>query len=95
MYIIRITFLVHINSLFDDEIDNFSQYINNHIKKVNSHNTSIAHPIGQALMSTSMLDKYKFNVIALTETWLQGKKYQQNYVQITECNTVFKNETDK
>ena len=42
-----------------------------------------------------MLDKYKFNVIALTETWLQGKKYQQNYVQITECNTVFKNETDK
>ena len=95
MYIIRITFLLHINSSFDDEIDNFSQHINNHIKKLNSHNTSFAHPIGQALMSTSMLDKYKFNVIALTETWLQGKKYQQNYVQITECNTVFKNETDK
>ena len=73
MYVIRIAFLVHINSSFDDEINNFSQHINNHIKKLNSHNTSIAHPIGQALMSTSMLDKYKFNVIALTKHGYKAK----------------------
>ena len=42
-----------------------------------------------------MLDEYQCDVIALSETWLKDYKYQQNYVQLSGYNTIFKNRTNK
>ena len=42
-----------------------------------------------------MLNEYKFDIIALSETWLQDSSHQQNYIQINGYNTVFKNRTGK
>ena len=46
---------------------------------------------------TTMLNDYKFDIIALTETWLQdNNQHQQNYVQIAGYNPpVFKNRSGK
>ena len=45
--------------------------------------------------SSIRLNEHESDAIALTETWLKDNKYQQNYVQITEYNTIFKNGTKK
>ena len=73
-----------------------------HIDKLqaNQNNTSIAHLNVQALMSTFnefsiMLNSYQFDIIVVTETWLQDTEYQRDYVQVNGYNTVFKNRTGK
>ena len=42
-----------------------------------------------------MLNSYQFDIIAVTETWLQDTEYQRDYVQVNGYNTVFKNRTGK
>ena len=91
-----------LNESFTNEIDFIPPTENTHLKKLqeNPNYTSIAHLNVQAIMSTFnefsvMLNEYKFDVIALTETWLQDNSHQQNYVQINGYNTVFKNRTSK
>ena len=73
-----------------------------HIDKLqaNQNNTSIAHLNVQVLMSTLnefsiMLNSYEFDIIAVTETWLQDTEYQRDYVQVNGYNTVLKNRTGK
>ena len=73
-----------------------------HIDKLqaNLNNTSIAQLNVQVLMSTFnefsiMLNSYQFDIIAVTETWLQDTEYQSDYVQVNGYNTVFKNRTGK
>ena len=66
----------------------------------NKNNTSIAHQNVQALMSTFnefslMLDEYRFDVIALSQTWRKDYKYQQNYIQLNRYNAIFKKRTNK
>ena len=64
---------------------------------MNSVNT---HPLPifniQAIMLTfnefvMMLQEYQFDIVALSETWLQDCSFQQNYVQINGYNSVFGN----
>ena len=42
-----------------------------------------------------LLNSCQFDIIAVTEMWLQDTKYQRDYVQVKECNTVFKTGTEK
>ena len=42
-----------------------------------------------------MLNSYQFDIIAVTETWLQDSKYPRHYVQVNGYNTVFKSRTGK
>ena len=42
-----------------------------------------------------ILNSYQFDIIAVTETWLQDTEYQRDYVQVNGYNTVFKNRTGK
>lgn len=42
-----------------------------------------------------MVNDYKFDIVAVNETWLRDDTYQQNYVQIPGYNTVFKNRIGK
>ena len=60
-----------------------------HIDKLqaNQNNTSITHLNVQALMSTFnefsiMLNSNQFDIIAVTETWLQDTEYQRDYVLV-------------
>ena len=88
-----------LNISITNEIDSDILPIKNkHLEKLqeNSNYTSIAHLNIQAIMSTFnefniMLNEYKFDVIALSETWLQDSSHQQNYIQINGYNTAFKN----
>ena len=68
--------------------------------QTNQNNTSIIHLNVQAFMSTFnefsiMLNSYQFNIIAVTEVWLQDTDYQRDYVRVNGYNTVFKNRTGK
>ena len=42
-----------------------------------------------------MLQEYQFDIVALSETWLQDCSFQQNYVQINGYNSIFKNRIGK
>ena len=42
-----------------------------------------------------MLQEYQFDIIALSETWLQNCLFQQNHVQINDYNFVFRNRIGK
>ena len=42
-----------------------------------------------------MLQEYQFDMVALIETWLQDCSYQQNYAQINDYNSVFRNRKGK
>ena len=37
-----------------------------------------------------MLNSYQFDIIAVTESWLQDTDYRRDYVQVNGYNTVFK-----
>ena len=41
------------------------------------------------------MNSYQFDIIAVTETWLQYTEYQRDYVQVNGYSTVFKNRTGK
>ena len=75
----------------NETLDNETQIIppsrDFHMDKLqaNQNNTSIAHLNVQALMSmfnkfSIMLNSYQFNIIAVTEMWLQDTEYQHDYV---------------
>ncbi|XP_057299344.1 uncharacterized protein LOC130629967 [Hydractinia symbiolongicarpus] len=71
---------------------------NSHLKLLNKHRnqTSIAHLNTQSLLSTFtefslMLNIYDFDIITLSETWLQDNKEQLDYVNIPGYKTLFKN----
>ena len=60
----------------------------------------LAHLNIQGIMSTfnelvTMLQEYQFDIVALSETWLQDCSFQQNYVQINGYNSVFRNRIGK
>ena len=42
-----------------------------------------------------LLNSCQFDIIAVTEMWLQDTKYQRDYVQVKEYNTVFKYGTEE
>ena len=42
-----------------------------------------------------MLENHKFDIVALSETWLKDNKHQYEYVQIPGYNTVFRNRENK
>ena len=42
-----------------------------------------------------MLDKYQFDVITLSQTWLKDYIYQHNYIQINGYNAIFENRINK
>ena len=94
---------------YDDTIDetlavNVSpKNINTHHKESLKHHhrhISIAHLNTQSLASTFdafhlMLENHKFDIVALSETWLKDNKHQYEYVQIPGYNTVFRNRENK
>ena len=62
--------------------------------------TSITRLNIQAIMSTfnkflKTLQEYQFNIIVLSETWIQYCSFQQNYVQINDHNSIFRNRKGK
>ena len=42
-----------------------------------------------------MLEDRKFNLVALSETWLKDNEHQYEYVQISGYNTVFRSRESK
>ena len=73
-----------------------------HIESLKHHHRhiSIAHLNKQTLASTFdafhlMLENHKFDIVALSETWLKDNKHQYEYVQIPGYNTVFRNRENK
>ena len=42
-----------------------------------------------------MMNKYKFGIVALSETWLKNNKTQLEYVQIKGYKSEFKNRASK
>ena len=42
-----------------------------------------------------MLENRKFNLVALSETWLKDNEHHYEYVQISGYNTVFRNRESK
>ena len=42
-----------------------------------------------------MMNKYKFDIVALSETWLKNNKTQLEYVQIDGYKSEFKNRESK
>ena len=42
-----------------------------------------------------MMNKYKFDIVALSETWLKNSKTQLEYVQIDGYKSEFKNRESK
>ena len=103
VYYQRYNFLkTDLNASVNTKIHDHPPATTTHLKKLNENkdNASIAHLNVQALMSTFsefslMLDDYQFDIIALSEKWLQDYKYQQNYVQLNGYNAIFKNWTNK
>ena len=88
--------------LSDGSDDNVSLSQNDHHQKLNEHSkhTSIVHLNIQAIMSTfnefvMTLQEYQFDIVALSETWLQHCLFQQNYVQLNGYNSFFRNRIDK
>jgi len=70
------------------------------ILQSNRNQTSIAHINTQSLLSsfdefTVMLNIYKFDIITLSETWLQSNQQQLDYVKIPGYNQLFKNRDNK
>ena len=68
--------------------------------KKHQNQTSIAHINTQSLLSTfdefsHMLNTYNFDIITLSETWLQDNQNQLNYVKIPGYNTLFKNRLNR
>ena len=86
----------------DDSDYNIPLSQNEHRQKLNEHSkhTSIAHLNIQAIISTfnefvMMLQEYQFDIVALSETWLQDCSFQQNYVQVNVYNSFFRNRIGK
>ena len=79
------------------------KYINTHHIESSKHHHRhifIAHLNTQSLASTFdafhlMLENHKFDIVALSETWLKDNKHQYKYVQIPGYNTVFRNRENK
>ena len=89
-------------SLSDGSEYNVPLSQNEHHQKLNEHSKhpSTAHLNIQAIMSTlnefvMMLQEYQFDIVALSETWLQDCSFQQNYVPINGYNSFFRNRIGK
>lgn len=82
---------------FDASLPNENILVD-HLQRINEHrnNISIAHLNTQSIASTFdafhlMINKYKFDILAVTETWLKGSVHQYNYVQVEGYETFFRN----
>ena len=42
-----------------------------------------------------VLQEYQFDIVTLSEKWLQDCSFQQNYVQINDYNSVFRKRIGK
>ena len=88
-------------SVSDDSDYNVPLSQSKHHQKLNerSKHTSIAHLNIQAMLTfyefVMMLQECQFDIIALSETWLQDCLVQQNYVQVNGFNSVFRNRISK
>ena len=89
-------------SVSDDTDYNVPLFQNEHHQKLNEHSkhTSIAHLNIQAIMSTfsefvMMFPEYQFDIVALSEMWVQDCLFQQNYGQINCYTSVFRNRKGK
>ena len=77
------------------------EYQNKHLN-VKKHQCyiSVANLITQSLPPLSdefsyMMNKYKFDIVALSETWLKNNKTQLEYAQIDGYKSEFKNRESK
>ena len=77
-------------------------YQNKKIEVLKKHHcdTSVAHLNTQRLQSSFgkfsyMMNKYNFDTVALSETWLKNNKTQLEYVQIDGYTSKFKNRESK
>ena len=90
---------------YDDTIDE-TLAVNVSPKNINTHHIeslkhhhrhiSIAHLNTQSLDTFHLMsENHKFDIVALSETWLKDNKHQYEYVQIAGYNTVFRNRENK
>ena len=87
--------LFHNTRNLNETLDNETQ-INHHQEIFILINFRLTKTIHQPLNEFSIiLNSYQFDIIAVTETWLQDTEYQRDYVQVNGYNTVFKNRTGK
>ena len=88
---------LHVNNLDQDQsiedIPEFYDDFNPYLDILNNHRnrTSIAHLNTQSIISTFsqfelMLNTYMFDVMTISETWLQSNEHIINYVQIPDYN---------
>ena len=75
---------------------------NEHLALLNEHKNklSIAHLNTQSLLSSFdefslMVNKYRFEIITVSETWLKENHLQESYVQIPGYSTFFKHRDGK
>ena len=73
------------------------KYQNKHLDVLKTHHchTSMAYLNTQSLPSSFdefsyMMNKYQFNIVTLSETWLKNNKTQLEYVQIDGYKSEFK-----
>ena len=86
-----------------DNIDyNVPLFQNKHHQKPNEYfkHTFITHLNIKAIIFTfnefvMILQEYQFDIVVLSETWLQECSFQQNYVQISGYNSVFRTRKNK
>ena len=78
------------------------EHQNKHLDVLKKHHcyTSVAHLNTQSLPSSFdefsyMMNKYKFDIVALSETWLKNNKTQLEYVQINGYKSELKNRESK
>ena len=77
------------------------EYQDQHINMISKHRcyTSVAH-INTLLPSSFdefslMMNRYQFDIVAVSETWLKDNKTQLEYVQINGYSSVWKNRESK
>ena len=65
------------------------------IKTFPLHTCTVCTLTELIMLNSIMLNSYQFDIIAVTEMWLQDTECQRDYVQVTGYNTAFKNWTGK
>ena len=78
------------------------EYQNKHLHVLKTHHCypSVAHLNTESLPSSYdefsyKMNKYEFDIVALSETWLKNNKTQLEYVQIDGYKSEFKNRESK
>ena len=90
-----------LDSLIHNEYET-TEYQNTHLDVLKKHQcyTPVVHLNTKSLPLSfdefsHMMNKYKFDIVALSETWLKNNKTQLEYVQIDGYKSEFKNRESK